>query len=194
MNLNEYQAAAVKTLNTEQPTLTANEYMLLFGAVGLADEAGELLESVLLNKSPDQIKLELGDVLWYVSVICKSLEVELEAVAKYVDSFYSTSMQHLKVDSGKKVKASQHGCLWACSILGHVKKALLHGHGLEPPVRIAIVDELHLLAACWAKVVVYYGLEVGEVMAANIAKLQARYDGEFSTEKSVARVDVEPKG
>ncbi len=75
---------------------------LLLGALGLAGEAGEVVD--ILKKSrfqghalePARIKDELGDVLWYLALLCHTLgltfeEVRAENVAKmhrrYPDGF-----------------------------------------------------------------------------------------------------------
>ena len=57
-------------------------------AMGLAGEAGEVvdeLKKVLFHDKPrdlEQLKKELGDVLWYVAACCMSLGISLEDVAK----------------------------------------------------------------------------------------------------------------
>lgn len=65
------------------PTHTEN---LLHGAVGVAGEAGELLDAIkkawVYNKPLDEQNLieELGDVLWYVQHIANHLNVPLETI------------------------------------------------------------------------------------------------------------------
>lgn len=78
MNFNEYQKLALRTaLNTS----------LINGVMGLCGEAGEVIELVkkheFQNKSLDKEKLleELGDCLWYISLIANSLDTKLENVA-----------------------------------------------------------------------------------------------------------------
>ncbi len=75
---------------------------LLLGAMGLAGESGEVVD--ILKKSrfqghalePAKVKDELGDVLWYMALLCHALgftleEVRAENVAKmhrrYPDGF-----------------------------------------------------------------------------------------------------------
>lgn len=89
MYVNEYQKDANRTL-IDKPNrpLTEEETMLIWNAVGLTGEAGEVADS--LKKSifheqginRDQIKKELGDVMWYIAAICKELEFTLEEVAQ----------------------------------------------------------------------------------------------------------------
>jgi NTP pyrophosphatase (non-canonical NTP hydrolase) len=69
---------------------------IIYPALGLAGEAGEVAEKVkklwrnLGQKSGEQISVddraslvkELGDVLWYVAAMCEELQVKLEHVAE----------------------------------------------------------------------------------------------------------------
>lgn len=59
---------------------------LLNGCLGLAGEAGELLDMfkkwIFHNKmlDRDHAKKELGDVMWYVAMICHSMGWELDEI------------------------------------------------------------------------------------------------------------------
>ena len=83
MTLDEYQAAATRTLN---PRLDSQEQML-DAAAGLAEEAGEILgvirkhafQSRDLNR--EQLKLELGDALWCLAVTARSAGFTLDDIA-----------------------------------------------------------------------------------------------------------------
>lgn len=85
MNLNEYQTLA---LRTAKPKDAKNELFHLF--LGLCGEAGEIAEKVkkvIRDKDSDfsefdtdDLKKELGDVLWHVAVIADRFDIELEAV------------------------------------------------------------------------------------------------------------------
>jgi len=85
MNFNEYQKIARST------AVYPEEYKVVYPALGLCGEAGEVAEKVKktvrgdssLNKVPGSIAMELGDVLWYVAVLADDLGVELEDVAKW---------------------------------------------------------------------------------------------------------------
>jgi NTP pyrophosphatase (non-canonical NTP hydrolase) len=85
MDLNEYQQAA------RQTAIYPDHHRVLYPALGLASEAGELagkIKNVLRDQSGDfgrasieAIKDELGDVLWYVAVLAGDLGLSLEAIA-----------------------------------------------------------------------------------------------------------------
>ena len=81
--LDEYQQAASRTIN---PSLT-DDQRLLDAAAGLAEEAGEVLSHVrkhlMQGRSLDRdaLVLELGDALWCVAMVARSLDVPLSVVA-----------------------------------------------------------------------------------------------------------------
>lgn len=88
MNINEYQKLAARTLiDGEGVTYTPQETMLQWTALGLAGEAGEVVD--LIKKQvchqhgidADAIAKELGDVLWYIAAIASVLGLSLDEVA-----------------------------------------------------------------------------------------------------------------
>ena len=80
MNFDEYQKFARST------AIYPDECKVVYPALGLCGEAGEVAEKVKKNirdgKSLDGGGLELGDVLWYISALADDLGVTLEEVAK----------------------------------------------------------------------------------------------------------------
>ncbi len=87
MNLNDYQAAALRTAGPKDKN---NE--LLHLVLGLCGESGEIAEkfkklvrdhdSDEAKIDRDDIKKELGDVMWYVAVLADYLDISLEDIAK----------------------------------------------------------------------------------------------------------------
>ena len=86
MNLNEYQYQARKT--ALYPNVGSNP---IYPTLGLAGEAGEVADKVKKVIRDNQgkfddfareaIKLELGDVLWYVAQLSSELGYDLEDIA-----------------------------------------------------------------------------------------------------------------
>jgi len=80
MTFNEYQEKASKT------AIYPEQFKLVYPALGLAGEAGEVAEKVkkLIRDGTLQVedlKKELGDVLWYVSAPASDLNIDLDDVA-----------------------------------------------------------------------------------------------------------------
>lgn len=73
-----------KHIPAEGITITPMMYDLLHASLGVAGEAGELVDAVkksfIYNKPLDivNIKEELGDVLWYMALACRTLDLTFE--------------------------------------------------------------------------------------------------------------------
>ena len=87
MTPNEYQKAAARTLiDAPERPLTDGEIMIVWNAIGLAGEAGEVVDNIKkaifhqhgLNQT--QLMKEIGDVMWYVAGLCTKLGFSLEDV------------------------------------------------------------------------------------------------------------------
>jgi NTP pyrophosphatase (non-canonical NTP hydrolase) len=87
VNADDYQALAGRTLIAKPDAeYTALETMLVWNALGLTGEAGEVADTikkaVFHRHELDRAELvkELGDVLWYVAALCSKLEVPMSEV------------------------------------------------------------------------------------------------------------------
>ena len=86
MTLEEYQNTASQT------ALYADRYKIIYPVLGLCGEAGEVAEKVkkllrdnagvLSDEKREEIKKELGDVLWYLAALSTDLGLSLEDVAQ----------------------------------------------------------------------------------------------------------------
>jgi len=86
MNFNEYQIEARKT--AVYPNLGKN---LWYPALGLCGESGEVAEKIkkvfrdsnglVTQEKKNELKKELGDVLWYLSNLASELEISIDNVA-----------------------------------------------------------------------------------------------------------------
>ena len=86
MELNHYQRESRKT--ALYPDVGINAIYPTLGLVGEAGEVADKVKKILRDKkglfdekSKDEIKLELGDVLWYISQLASELGYELDDVA-----------------------------------------------------------------------------------------------------------------
>jgi len=101
MTFNEYQKESRKT--AIYPNVGEN---MVYPVLGLSGEAGEVAEKMkkilrddngkVSEEKREEIKKELGDVLWYISQISTELDLELEEVAaKNLEKLFS------RMDRGK---------------------------------------------------------------------------------------------
>ena len=88
ISLAQYQSAASKT------AMYKHNHKILYPALGLAGEAGEVANKVKKmlrddNLDKNAIASEIGDVLWYAAMLSKDLNIELHDVAmKNLEKLY----------------------------------------------------------------------------------------------------------
>lgn len=88
MNMNEYQT---KALRTAAGKTKHNElFHLLLGLVGEAGEISEKMKKIVRDHDSDESKIdvndmkkELGDVLWYVAVLADYFDIKLDDIAAH---------------------------------------------------------------------------------------------------------------
>lgn len=102
MNANDYQRQAARTLiDGPDFKLWDVELMIIWNAIGLAGEAGEICEHVKKGVfhqhglNHDKLKEEIGDCLWYLAALCTELDINLEDVMKY-----NIAKLHLRYPNG----------------------------------------------------------------------------------------------
>lgn len=109
-----YQALAGRTLiDAPDFAITDDQVMIVWNAVGLAGEAGEVSELVKKGifhqhgLDREKLKKELGDVLWYVAALCTRLDLDMnevmhanidKLVARYPNG-YSAEESQRRVDA-----------------------------------------------------------------------------------------------
>ena len=87
MNANEYQKLAARTL-LEKPgfEISPDQLMMVWAAIGLAGETGEVAELVkkgIFHQHGidiETLKKELGDVLWYVAALCTQFHLNMSEI------------------------------------------------------------------------------------------------------------------
>ena len=80
VNFNEYQSAAVKT------AIYPREYAVIYPALGLAGEAGEVANKVKKiirdGSGTEGVISEVADCLWYIAALASDLGVSLDDLAQ----------------------------------------------------------------------------------------------------------------
>lgn len=88
MTFNEYQDRALETaIHNKDPLMDKTIW-----AMGISGEAGEVLEKwkkivaykdgIVTKEDIDGLKKELGDVLWYIAVMARSLDLTLDEIVE----------------------------------------------------------------------------------------------------------------
>lgn len=115
------RTATGDVLNISERLCEIDIIHLLHGAMGICTEGGELLDAlkkhIYYGKGLDTVNIveELGDVLWYVALICRTLGVSLDEVmqknieklrTRYPENFSETNALFRDLD---KERASLEG-------------------------------------------------------------------------------------
>lgn len=87
MNLNEYQQLAKRTA---APKDKKNElFHLVLGLVGESGEIAEKTKKIVRDNASDfstfdldDLKKELGDILWYIAILADYFDIPLEDIGK----------------------------------------------------------------------------------------------------------------
>lgn len=98
MSMNDYQQMAAKT------AIYNAEHSVIYTALGLAGEAGEVankVSKILRDGKFDRegVAAELGDVLWYIAALARDLNVDMQDLA----------MQNLEKLYGRKERGTLGG-------------------------------------------------------------------------------------
>lgn len=107
MNTDEYTNLAVKTAKIFENPVQFDPILLdlLHAGFGLATEAGEFLDAlkrhIFYGKELDEVNLqeELGDVMWYIALICKRKGWSMEKIMEQNIAKLSARFPHKFTES-----------------------------------------------------------------------------------------------
>jgi hypothetical protein len=176
MTIEEYIKAAVRTEshpnkflnNLVSPGLfgdteTKFKCRLLHGAIGLCTEVGELAEYFLEGKPEENLKEELGDLLWYCAIIWDATDT-----VPFIPDGETSCIETLTSAIG--------------NVQDVIKRSLFYGKDLDLDRLLDNVSRVYDYCLCTLD---SFGLE--ETMEANIAKLKVRYPEKFTEECALNR-------
>lgn len=201
MNLTDYCAAAASTAiypGAGQRTLLGLSYLAL-GLAGEVSEIAELVARMGLNSEwvhLDDIRAELGDVLWYDAMLTAELGIspDPDAGGEVIDLSNGPMFeldpfscnepgsleagQRLGADLIRSIPMTPLAALLdlvqaAGQVAEIVKKAIRAQSDVSPEKVAPALAEVRRLVAVLGTV---YGGSIEEIRAANIAKLAARFD------------------
>lgn len=111
MKFSEYQALAART---EKPLPTQID-RLVHGFMGLATEVGEMggpIKAGAIYGKPldaENLREELGDLLWYVALVANALEADLDLVAEANIAKLRTRYPEKYTDAAALARADKQG-------------------------------------------------------------------------------------
>lgn len=100
MNLEEYKNIALQRLN--KSIVSNQKENMYYACMGLVEETGEIIAELrktlfkgnFHEKTLDveEIKSELGDLIWYISLICKNTNIDMNQLSNYKVNEYDTQI------------------------------------------------------------------------------------------------------
>lgn len=145
-----------------QVYITEQKFHLLHAALGLYSEYVE----VVLSDSDENLKEEMGDLLFYSALMANTLGISLDY-------------------PGKTRSKSGHIATQLHEVCDAVKKHVMYGQdNLAEIKRLFQLFWVRFCNALWAQ-----EISIPKVMDANVNKLKKRYSKKFTTEESIQRKD-----
>ncbi len=181
LTIAQYQEAATRTLlDAPEVPVEGRDIMLIWNALGLAGEAGELAELVFdYPHEKGKIADELGDAVWYIAANATKLNMSFTRIVGQAD-------RELYLYTTPQIIVARL-CVHAGKVADLFKKGILHRHGLDTR---AIEDEYVNCMTCICGLATEYELPFrGVVLAGNLKKIDRRYKKTFTSRESRERVE-----
>ena len=169
MNWSEYKVLSEKTLSTQFHCEKQDE-LLLHAVVGVLTELEELTDwdGDEVNK-----KEEVADSFWYVAILDRVLELNLE-IPKTTGIKVQITNEKLIIDLYKI----------SSKLLDPIKKKLYYNKPIDLSIFAQLSKDLFNTLCLFCEV---NSIETESILDTNIAKLKARYGEKFSSEKAINR-------
>lgn len=181
----EMVAALVKPGADILSTLDPHKIDLIHMAVGIAGEAGEIIECVgryEMTGEFDRANMveELGDIEFYLEGFRQAIGIERFQTTDY----FSEAIIFVPMDSAATLAAR------TLSLLDLVKKVVIYNKTISVEEFIPALRFIE----CWMDVIrTGFGITRSETLSANIAKLSVRYAGlTYSDQAAQTRADKAP--
>jgi len=166
MQPNEYQRLALRTapLPKERTLIYQNDRML-HGAIGLCGEVGEIYQNESCIKNMLE---EIGDCLWYISLILDGAGYQLDDIF-YDVPVYRDTLEELVISSS--------------IIADQVKRLIYYGADLKDCFEKAMERTLQ----CLNRLALEHESTLETCMEININKLKIRYPNDFTESHAINR-------
>lgn len=167
MELHDYQPLALRTAPPKEGCLVSwKQLQLIHAVLGINGEIGEILNA---EDDLENFDEEIGDTMWYVALAADAISAHLP----------SLDLGGLSDDPHNDLQKA------ASELTDHLKRHLFYKTDLEEAkVKECLSD---LLCCLQSLSLQFGGRSFDQTLAANIAKLKARYPEKFSEEAAVNR-------
>lgn len=180
MDMKEYQALARRTAKP-----LPHQEAMNHGVMGIVSDWGEVVTHVKAHVvygkpvTKGEIRLELGDVCWFIAYLFDVIDVEIEHVNQHAIPGYPPAM------SEALVFVSLQGARYIGKIADIVSAVSDMPEELYPN----IAYNLSMLWHCVFNMATMSGLTMEEIWEHNIEKLRQRYPDKYSDADAIARAD-----
>lgn len=169
MNWSEYKVLSEKTLSTQFHCDEQDE-LLLHAIVGVLTELEELTD---WNGDEVNKKEEVADSFWYVAILDRVLELNLE-IPKITTTKVQITNDKLIIDLYKI----------SSKLLDPLKKKLYYNKQIDLSGFSDLSRKLFDTLCLFCEI---NNIEIESILDTNIEKLKARYGDKFSSEKAINR-------
>jgi len=169
MNWNEYKSLSEKTLSTQFHCEKQDE-LLLHAVVGVITELEELTD---WNGDEVNKKEEVADSFWYVGILDRVLELNLE-IPKTSGIKVQITNEKLIIDLYKI----------SSKLLDPIKKKLYYNKPIDLSAFSDLSKKLFNTLCLFCEI---NNIEIESILDTNIAKLKARYGEKFSSDRAINR-------
>jgi hypothetical protein len=167
----QYLAMRTKSDNFSDSELMVN------AALGLIGETNELIQCIATNGEME-IKKELGDICWYIALMCDSCGLG------YEDIFWATfELPGLAPQESRMLNYMIFNCGEICD---YIKKVYFQGHELD---KAFVASRLIFVQQCILGICEMRSMAIEDVWERNINKLILRYPDGFRASDSINRED-----
>ena len=190
---NDYLSLSARTAAQFENGMTMNSRQtdLLHATAGMVTEAGEILEVITsswMHDSPiNSVHLceEIGDYVWYLAMALRTTDSSFDHVSTLLQDFPVNS--HAKNPYAKRMLCAMRLSSCTAECLDAIKKKLMYSKPVNYDAFALMLSEQYTYINTLATL---EGTDLPTIMAANIAKLQARYPDKFTNDNAINR-DVE---
>jgi NTP pyrophosphatase (non-canonical NTP hydrolase) len=169
MNWNEYKVLSEKTLSTQFHCDKQDE-LLLHAVSGVLTELEELTD---WNGDEVNKKEEVADSFWYVAILDRVLELNLE-IPKTTGTKVQITNEKLIIDLYKI----------SSKLLDPIKKKLYYNKPIDLSIFAESSKYLFNTLCLFCEV---NNIEIDSILDTNINKIKARYGEKFSSDKAINR-------